>query len=192
MPITLFICNFASVNFIKFTMEKKYLFRYASVDGLILSSITVAVLLISPLLRNVPYVGFIVTVAKIAGCLTLLYYLMKKYAWANNCKRYGECFGYGLLVCLFSSFVCAAFSYISAEFIYSGIYEQQLLEMREIFLASNSGGTTNAFEFMLDNYSVILFFSSLVYYFIIGLIFSAIFAGSVRIKDPFANNGESF
>lgn len=191
MPITLFICNFASVNFIHFIMEKKYLFRYASVDGLILSSITVAVLLVSPLLRNVTYVGFIVNVAKIAGCLTLLYYLMKRYAWANNCKRYGECFGYGLLVCLFSSFVCAAFSYISAEFIYSGIYEQQLLEMRGI-LESSYGSTTDSFEYILDNYSVILFFSCLVYYFIIGLIFSAIFAGSVRIKDPFANNGANF
>ena len=172
-------------------MEKKYLFRYASVDGLILSSITVAMLLVSPLLRNVSYVGVILNVAKIAGCLTLLYYLMKRYAWANNCKRYGECFGYGLLVCLFSSFVCAVFSYITVEFIYSGIYEQQLLEMREI-LESSYGGTTDSFEYILDNYSVIMFFSGLVYYFIIGLIFSAIFAGSVRIKDPFANNGESF
>ena len=114
-------------------MEKKYLFRYASVDGLILSSITVAMLLISPLVRDVTYVGLILNVAKIAGCLTLLYYFMKRYALANNCKRYGECFGYGLLVCLFSSFVCAAFSYISIEFIYSEIYELQLFEMRDIF-----------------------------------------------------------
>lgn len=172
-------------------MEKKYLFRYASVDGLILSSITVAMLLISPLLRNVLYVGLILNVAKIAGCITLLYYLMKRYALANNCKRYGECFGYGLLVCLFSSFVCAAFSYITAEFIYSGIYEQQLLETRAI-LESRYGGSTDSFEYLLDNYSVIIFFSCIIYYFIIGLIFSAIFAGSVRVKDPFADNGESF
>lgn len=172
-------------------MEKKYLFRYASVDGLILSSITVAALLISPLLRNVPYIGLIVNVAKIAGCLTLLYYLMKRYAWANSCKRYGECFGYGLLVSLFSSFVCAVFLYISVEFIYSGIYEQQLFEMRAI-LASSYGANTDVFEHIMDNYSVILFFSAIIYYFIIGLIFSAIFAGSVRIKDPFANSGESF
>ena len=40
-------------------MEKKYLFRYASVDGLILSSITVAMLLISPLVRDVTYVGLL-------------------------------------------------------------------------------------------------------------------------------------
>ena len=172
-------------------MEKKYLLRYASVDGLILSSITVAMLLISPLVRDVPYVGLILNVAKIAGCLTLLYYFMKRYALANNCKRYGECFGYGLLVCLFSSFVCAAFSYISIEFIYSGIYEQQLLETRAI-LESKYGGSTDSFEYLLDNCSVIIFFSCIIYYFIIGLFFSAIFAGSVRVKDPFADNGESF
>ena len=172
-------------------MEKKYLLRYASVDGLILSSITVAMLLISPLVRDVTYVGLILNVAKIAGCLTLLYYFMKRYALANNCKRYGECFGYGLLVCLFSSFVCAAFSYISIEFIYSGIYEQQLLETRAI-LESKYGGSTDSFEYLLDNCSVIIFFSCIIYYFIIGLFFSAIFAGSVRVKDPFADNGESF
>lgn len=172
-------------------MEKKYLFRYASVDGLILSSITVAMLLISPLVRDVTYVGLILNVAKIAGCITLLYYLMKRYALANNCKRYGECFGYGLLVCLFSSFVCAAFSYITVEFIYSGIYEQQLLETRAI-LESKYGGSTDSFEYLLDNCSVIIFFSCIIYYFIIGLFFSAIFAGSVRVKDPFADNGESF
>lgn len=172
-------------------MEKKYLLRYASVDGLILSSITVAMLLISPLLTDVLYVGLILNVAKIAGCITLLYYLMKRYALANNCKRYGECFGYGLLVCLFSSFVCAAFSYITVEFIYSGIYEQQLLETRAI-LESKYGGSTDSFEYLLDNCSVIIFFSCIIYYFIIGLFFSAIFAGSVRVKDPFADNGESF
>lgn len=173
-------------------MEKKYLFRYASVDGLILSSITVAALLISPLLSNVHYVvGLILNVAKIAGCLTLLYYFMKRYALANNCKRYGECLGYGLLVCLFSSFVCAAFSYISVEFIYSEIYGLQLLEMRDIF-ASRYGGSTDSWDYIFDNYSVIMFFSCFIYYFFIGLIFSAIFAGSVRVKDPFANNGESF
>ena len=167
-------------------MEKKYLFRYASVDGLILSSITVAMLLISPLVRDVTYVGLILNVAKIAGCLTLLYYFMKRYALANNCKRYGECFGYGLLVCLFSSFVCAAFSYISIEFIYSEIFE-----MRDIF-ASRYGGSTDSWDYIFDNYSVIMFFSCFIYYFFIGLIFSAIFAGSVRVKDPFADNGESF
>ena len=84
-------------------MEKKYLLRYASVDGLILSSVTVAFMLFSPLVRDTTFVGIILSVAKIAGCITLLYYLMKRYALANNCKRYGECFGYGLLVCLFSS-----------------------------------------------------------------------------------------
>ena len=99
-------------------MEKKYLFRYASVDGLILSSITVAMLLISPLLRNVLYVGLILNVAKIAGCITLLYYLMKRYALANNCKRYGECFGYGLLVCL----LYAQPSHISLQSLYIAEY----------------------------------------------------------------------
>ncbi len=172
-------------------MEKKYLLRYASVDGLILSSVTVAFMLFSPLVRDTTFVGIILSVAKIAGCITLLYYLMKRYALANNCKRYGECFGYGLLVCLFSSFVCAAFSYITVEFIYSGIYEQQLLETRAI-LESKYGGSTDSFEYLLDNCSVIIFFSCIIYYFIIGLFFSAIFAGSVRVKDPFADNGESF
>lgn len=174
-----------------FIMEKKYLFRYASVDGLILSSVTVAFMLFSPLVRDTTFVGIILSVAKIAGCITLLYYLMKRYATVNNCRRYGECFGYGVLVCLFSSFICAAFSYITAEFIYGELYEQQLLEMRGM-LESRYGGTTDSFEYLLDNYSVIMFFSCIIYYFMIGLIFSAIFASSVRVKDPFADNGESF
>lgn len=171
-------------------MEKKYLFRYAAIDGLILSSVTVAVLLFSPLLRNVPFLGFFISVIKIAGCLTLLYYLMKRYAAANNCTRYGECFGYGVMVCLFSSFICAAFSYICAEFIHSGIYEQQLLEMKELYSASDYGVASETFDYLLDHYSTILFFTSIVYYFIIGLIFSAIFAGSARVKDPFAGSGD--
>ena len=59
-------------------------------------------------------------------------------------------------------------------------------------LESRYGGTTDSFEYLLDNYSVIMFFSCIIYYFMIGLIFSAIFASSVRVKDPFADNGESF
>lgn len=170
-------------------MDKKDLFRYASTDGLILSSVTVAALLFTPLLRNVPFVGYIVNVAKIAGCLTLLYYFMKRYAVANSCRRYGECFGYGVLVSLFSSFVCAAFSYIISAFIYRGIYEQQLLEIREMLFSSNYGSVTDSFDYLLDHYSVILFFTSIVYYFIVGIVFSAIFASSVKVKDPFANGG---
>lgn len=171
-------------------MENKYFFRYAAVDGLILSSVTVAVLLFSPLLRNVPFVGFFINVIKIAGCLTLLYYLMKRYAVANNCTRYGQCFGYGVIVCLFSSLICAAFSFISAKFIYNGLYEQQLLEMREMYLSSDYGIGVDTLDYVIDNYSTLLFFSSIVYYFIIGLIFSAIFAGPTRVKeDPFAGNG---
>ena len=173
-------------------MEKKFLFRYASVDGLILSSVTVAFMLFSPLVRDTTFVGIILSVAKIAGCITLLYYLMKRYATVNNCRRYGECFGYGVLVCLFSSFICAAFSYITAEFIYNELYEQQLLQMREMLLAAENGASAYSFEFLLDHYSIIMFFSCIIYYFIIGLIFSAIFASSVRVKDPFADNGESF
>ncbi len=172
-------------------MDKKFLFRYASTDGLILSSITVASLLFTPLLRNVPFVGYIINIAKIAGCLTLLYYFMKRYAVANSCRRYGECFGYGVLVCLFSSFVCAVFSYITSALIYSGIYEQQLLAMREMFVSYNYGSATDSFEYLLDHYAVILFFSSIVYYFVVGIVFSAIFASSVKVKDPFANDGES-
>ena len=63
--------------------------------------------------------------------------------------------------------------------------------MRDIF-ASRYGGSTDSWDYIFDNYSVIMFFSCFIYYFFIGLIFSAIFAGSVRVKDPFANNGESF
>ena len=162
----------------------------ASFNGLILASVTIVVSLIQSLLLPGTAVGMIMWLVKLVGSLWVLYFFMKKYAVENGVSSYGRNFRYGVLVCLFSSVLCAGYAFISAVFLFP---EQTDLVMETVTQSVAAGNFTseqeNAIEDVMNNFPKIMLFSAAFLYIIEGIVASSILANYTKVEStPFSNN----
>lgn len=170
-------------------MENQNKWQLAAIDGLVLSSITIIVTLLTNILGNNTniIVSMLIWVVKFGGSLYLLYYLMKKYSSTQETISYGKSFGYGFLVCLFSSIVCACFIYISMEFIFPEQTETAIKQTQQL-IAGYPEEQKDMFSKILNNYTYYILFGQLIYLTIFGAIASSIIANYTKKSNPFENS----
>ncbi len=99
---------------IKF-MESKEKWSLAAKYGLLLSLVTIAVSLLGILFENMPkFLNTLLSLAKWAAIIWLLYTFMKKYSQkCSESVSYGKSYKFGLTVCFLSAIVCTAYMYIA-------------------------------------------------------------------------------
>ncbi|MBQ0024405.1 MAG: DUF4199 domain-containing protein [Bacteroidales bacterium] len=171
-------------------MENRYESKWsaAAKDGLILAAVTVVCTLISAFLKT-PWLGSILTLVKLVGSIWVLRVIMLNYGKARPSET---TFGYGFLVCLFSSIVCAVWSFVLYEFITPGTYEEAMLQAQEMLSGYGQEMTEEFDEAMAlvgDNFSKISSITTFLWCTFLGLIFSAILSsGTSRNKDIFADS----
>ncbi|MDO4736612.1 MAG: DUF4199 domain-containing protein [Bacteroidia bacterium] len=170
-------------------MENQNKWQLAAVDGLVLSSITIIATLASSVLGNNTniIVSMVLWVLKFGGSLYLLYYLMRKYSNTLETISYGQSFGYGFLVCLFSSIVCACFAYISMEFIFPEQTQIAIQQTKQLLVNYPEEQRAMLIK-ILDNYTYYMLFGQLIYLTIFGAIASSITANYTKKTNPFQNS----
>ena len=157
-------------------------------DGLLLSLITVACSTLGSL-TQIWILNFLLWAVKLVGSIWVLSLFMKRYGAAHPEEL--RTTGYGILVCLFSSIVCAVFAYLSARFIFPHTMDEIMAQIPAT-IASTPGMTAEAEDALyklMDNLPQLMCVVTLIWDFILGLIFSAIIgAATSKRKDPFGND----
>ncbi|MBQ6437388.1 MAG: DUF4199 domain-containing protein [Bacteroidales bacterium] len=157
-------------------------------DGLLLSLITVACSTLGSL-TQIWILNFLLWAVKLVGSIWLLWYFMKRYGTAH--PEEPRTTGYGIMVCLFSSIICAVFAYLSARFFFPHTIDEIMAQIPAT-IASTPGMTPEAEDAiykLMDNIPQIMCVVTLIWDFILGLIISAIIGASTpRRKDPFGDD----
>ena len=157
-------------------------------DGLLLALVTVVCTTLSSL--KVPgFLSILLWLVKLVGSIWLLWYFMRRYGQSH--PEVPRTTGYGILVCLFSSIVCAVFTYLSLRFFFPGSVEEAFSTLPQV-ISSTPGITPEAEDFLYklqDSFPQIMCGLTLIWNFVLGLLFSAIIgASTARRKDPFAED----
>lgn len=147
-------------------------------NGLILASFTILVQLISTLTKTESFaINSILWIIKTAGSIWVLYYFMKAITKSGENIPYKLSFNYGLLITMFSSIACAAFSLLLYYVIAPDTIEKAIDLVFEAFskqgMDISSMTDINTLEKNLPFYIVI---SQYIYYSLFGLILSSILA----------------
>ena len=169
-------------------MENSNKWSSAAMDGLYLSLVTIIYSLIVAVMQPQ---GFLVTailwIAKFAGCMYLLWYFMKK--WSNGFETitYSESYNYGFIICLFSSILCACYSYVQVEWLFPEHTQEAINLTKETMIQQGTlnSSTENMIDRLSSNFGRISMFVSLFYYIIFGAIASAITANFTKKTNPF-------
>ena len=162
-------------------------------DGLFLSLATIIYSLISICLPQPNIVTTIIVsflwMLKMAACIFLLWYFMKKWSERFETITYSESFGYGFIVCLFSSIVCSCYMYAQVEWIVPENTEQAFIMMKETMILQGTLNSTteNIIDMFQSNIGRLMMFGTLVYCVIFGAVASAITANFTKKNNPFGN-----
>ncbi len=157
-------------------------------DGLLLALVTVVCTTLSTL-ADFTLLNILFWIVKLVGSIWLLWYFMKRYGHSH--PEEPRTTGYGILVCLFSSIVCAVFTYLAYRFFFPQMVDEISAQVTAS-LASTPGLTAemeDAVYKVMDNLPQIACGVTLIWDFLLGLLFSAIIgASTARRKDPFAED----
>ena len=120
----------------------------------------------------------------------LLWYFMKKWSDGFETITYSESYNYGFIICLFSSIMCACYSYIQIEWLFPEQTAEAINLTKEAMIQQGTLNSTteNMIDKLSSNFGRISMFASLVYYVIFGSIAAAITANFTKKTNPF---GES-
>ena len=102
----------------------------AAKDGLILSLVTIVCMTLG-LFNGNGFLGMVIWVAKLVGSILLLKFFMKRF---SESEGPGSNFGYGVKVCLCSSLVCAAYSFL----MYGWLFPEKVTEIFDSLLETMS------------------------------------------------------
>ena len=156
-------------------------------DGLLLSLVTLVCTTLSQV-AQLSFLNILLWLVKLIGSIWLLWFFMKRYAAAHPEET--RTTGYGVMVCLFSSIVCAVFTYISFRFLFPETVEEAFAQVPQI-LSSTPGVTPeveDAIARLQDSFPQLMCILTLIWNFLIGLVISAIIGASTARKDPFAGD----
>ena len=174
-------------------MEMNNKWSSAAMDGLYLSLVTI---IYSLIIASLQPESFIITsllwLAKFGGCMFLLWYFMKN--WSNNFETitFSQSYNYGFLICLFSSILCACYSYAQVEWLFPEQTQQAIITAKETMAMQGNldANTEKVMDKVFGNFGRISMFASLFYYIIFGSIAAAITASFTKKTNPFANTEE--
>ncbi|HCT94131.1 MAG TPA: hypothetical protein DF637_07550 [Rikenellaceae bacterium] len=162
----------------------------AAMYGLLLALITVLHSLITSVFEPPLVINIILWAAKFAGSLWVLYYFMKEYSKPFEVFTYKDGFRFGFMICLFSSVICASFTFLQITLIFPDLMANQMETVMNAMQSSNSD-SMEAFEKIQGILPQLILVFSLVYYIIFGAIASSIIANYTKKGDIFANTADS-
>ena len=170
-------------------MEQENKWSSAAMDGLYLSLTTIIYSLIISVMEPGGFViKSLLWIAKFGGCLYLLWLFMKRWSDKFETITYSQSYNYGFIVCLFSSIMCACYSYIQIEWLFPDQTAQAINMTKELMAEQGvlNSSAEDMMDNMLGNFGRISMFASLFYYIVFGSIAAAITANFTKKTNPFA------
>lgn len=169
-------------------METNNKWSSAALNGLMLALITIIYSLIQTVFEPNKIVSTLLWIIKLAGCIYLLYYFMKQYSKQFQQITYGQSFQYGFLVSFFSSIVCAGFTFLSMTLIFPDSIDKVIEQMSTVMASGNyTSEQEETMNAIIPKLPQIILFFGLIYYTIVGVVFSSIIASMTKKIDPFAD-----
>ena len=170
-------------------MNYKLNWTDAAKYGLILSSVSVVINLVTSLFQLPGFLNILLNAVKLCASVYIVYYAMKRNAESWDSVSYGQSLGYGMAVCTLSAVVCTLFVLLT----YTVFLPSALTELLDqMFATYESMGLAGAMDYDLIARSMpaILAVSQFIGCVICGLIVSAIVAGMAKKTDsnPFNDN----
>ncbi|MDD2293146.1 MAG: DUF4199 domain-containing protein [Bacteroidales bacterium] len=170
------------------TNLNSFKWKRAATDALILASVTVVISTLNMLFDN-SGLGILFWAVKFGGSLYLLYFLMKRY---GKLTKVPSTFNYGVITCLLSSLVCAIYSFFLMSVLFPDSVTAIFDQVYQIMGTNMTDEMSSLFQQMESKYPQYAFFSSLIWDFIVGLVFSAIFTKSTSPRvDIFADTTDT-
>ncbi|MCI2082559.1 MAG: DUF4199 domain-containing protein [Bacteroidales bacterium] len=157
----------------------------AATDGLYLSLVSIVLLALDYFVNLPKGLSIISSLVKIVASIWLLSRFMAGYSRAEGKVTYKRSFSFGIVTCLFSSILCAAFNFLVFQYLkpdyISNVIEQTLSSYQQAGMPIQQNmDTINDMIPMMPQY---LFVFSFLWYTIIGLIASLSIAGSTKTVD---------
>ena len=172
-------------------MENDYSSPWAGAarDALFLALVTIIVTLVASLIGEAPsLVGIILWIIKFGGSI----YLLRTFI--NRCRavnpEYGG-FSYGWKVCLFSSLICAVFTFVLYQYITPGTVEDAMEEVISQMGSQLPRESADMLLGMADNFPRYAAIGVFFWDFLIGLAASAILGSASGSSSTGAGNTSS-
>lgn len=159
----------------------------AAKDGLLLSLICIFTLTIGNLSSN-SLLSTLLFFVQLVGSI----WLLRRFMYTYGADNPGEStFSYGVMVCLFSSFIIAVWSFAMYQFIFPDAITKAMDAFYEVMGSNMTDEMRDAMLMMEDRFPQAMSLSSFFKDFIEGIILSAILAASTTRRDIFSDSESS-
>ena len=175
-------------------MKKEYTsgasWNSASIAGLAMAAVTIVFELVAGLCGKVPgvgggFLGFLIWAAKLVICALTFRYMLKKFHESYSDVDSSRLKNYGLKLALFSSLLVAAYSLVNLLVISPDSIDTIMQSVRESYASMLDSNSEAALEKMLPKMPVYVGVGTVIYCFLWGLVYSSVFARSLRSDNPF-------
>lgn len=175
-------------------ITSKSIWNSAGISGAVLGIVSAGFMALSQMISGTSSASILTTVfsfiiwaAKFVACIWIMRFFMKKLCRDFPGVTGRETFRFGMLTALLSALIYSAIYLADILFINPGFFSAQLDSIRQMYSSILDSNSMRAMENMIENYSTISFFSTLIYCFIYGTVLSAILSKAIPSDDPFAN-----
>ncbi len=177
--------------------DKKSIWNSAGKAGLVLGAVCVAYVALTSISAKfgsdskmvamlISLLNTCLWIAKLAGCIVLMKFFMKRYAASEGQVTNSDTFRFGSATALLSGLIYSAFYLAWVLFIQPDSFQEAF-----DLILMNSAVDPEMFselENILPKMPMISFFSNLLYCWLFGTVVSAIFSRNIPSRNPFENN----
>lgn len=161
----------------------------ASLCGLLLALITIAVFLLNTFFPNLPsFLKTVINLAKTVGTIYLLYSYMKDYASTQAYHSYGAAFRFGFVASLCSAVMVGAYQFLHFQFLFPEQIDAYM-KLIENAAAANPQITPAHIRTIARVFPTLMPLAQVFSLTLMGVIISAILANVTKSKTPFQTPG---
>ena len=181
-------------------MKKEYTsgasWNSASIAGLAMAAVTIALELVAGLCGKVPgvgggFLGLLAWAVKLVICALTFRFLLKRFHASFADVDNSRLKKYGVKLALCSSLLVAAYSLVNILVINPDSINEIIQGAREGYASVLDSNSEAALEKMLPNMPAYIGVGTFVYCFIWGWLYSSVFSGGIAPDNPFADTQET-
>ncbi|MBR4660339.1 MAG: DUF4199 domain-containing protein [Bacteroidales bacterium] len=155
----------------------------AARDGLLLALVTIAISSISIFVKEMPgFLGIITWLVKTVGSIYLLVLFVKSFLAGH---QDASAFGYSIRICLFSSLIIAAFTFVQMQYIQPDVVSEAFDQAIAQMGAQLDSDSIDQLNRISDNPGRIMSIITFFWDMLLGLLASAIISSALPRPNPF-------
>lgn len=171
-------------------IERKIIWSEAGLPGLVLGILCIAYFAVTSLLQ-LPLLTAILWVAKLFGCIFIMYLFIKKFVSIHPEEASNsDSFRFGVAVSVLSAFIYSAGYFIFLQYICPDFLSDAMNSAMQAYGSMLDSNSTEMIENMMPKLPTIGFFTNFLWCAFYGAIVSAVISRSVPSENPFKEDGK--